>query len=195
MEHPFARRIVTEHRDAPGGAARSQRAAVERFEDDHIDRSEKILAGHESSVASVSYRPYPTLGTASNAREFRARVQMSHGRASDRRESRHRAGQIKKEGIVSNYVLSFRGRSDRASDPAQEAAWGRWFGEIGASIVDFGNRVGRATTLGEAATNTVLTGYLLIQADSYDAALAVAKGCPGLAQGGAVEVGETVPSA
>ncbi len=94
-----------------------------------------------------------------------------------------------------NYVLSFRGKSDRASDPEQEAAWGQWFGEIGGSIVGFGNRVGRATTLGETPPNTVLTGYLLIQADSYDAAVAVAKGCPGLALGGAVEVGETVPSA
>jgi hypothetical protein len=95
---------------------------------------------------------------------------------------------------VSTYVLSFRGKSDRTSDPDQEAAWGQWFGEIGASIVDFGNRVGRATTLGEAAPNTVLTGYVLIRADSYDAAVAVAKGCPGLAHGGSVEVGETVPS-
>lgn len=95
---------------------------------------------------------------------------------------------------MSNYVLSFRGRSDQASDPEQEAAWDQWFGEIGASIVDFGNRVRRATTLGETAPNTVLTGYLLIQADSYDAAVAVARGCPGLAYGGAVEVGETAPA-
>ncbi len=95
---------------------------------------------------------------------------------------------------MSNYVLAFRGESDRAPDAEQEAAWGRWFGEIGDSIVEFGNRVGRATTLGETAPGTVLTGYTLIKADSYDAAVALAKGCPGLAHGGAVEVGETVPS-
>ncbi len=95
---------------------------------------------------------------------------------------------------MSNYVLSFRGKSDQVSDPEQEAAWGQWFGEIGASIVDFGNRVSRATTLGETAPSTVLTGYMLIKADSYDAAVAVAKDCPGLARGGAVEVGETVPN-
>ncbi len=94
---------------------------------------------------------------------------------------------------MSNYVLSFRSKSDQAPDPEQEAAWGRWFGEIGASIVDFGNRVGRATTLGETAPSTVLAGYMLIKADSYDAAVALAQGCPGLAHGGAVEVGETVP--
>ncbi len=94
---------------------------------------------------------------------------------------------------MSNYVLSFRSKSDQAPDPEQEAAWGRWFGEIGASIVDFGNRVGRATALGETAPSTVFAGYMLIKADSYDAAVALAKGCPGLAHGGAVEVGETVP--
>jgi hypothetical protein len=96
---------------------------------------------------------------------------------------------------MSTYVLSFRGKSDRASDPEQEAAWGQWFGEIGDSIVDFGNRIGRATTLGETAPSTVLSGYMLIKADSYDAAVALAKGCPGLAHGGAVEIGETVPTA
>ncbi|MDQ6776403.1 MAG: hypothetical protein M3071_09350 [Actinomycetota bacterium] len=93
---------------------------------------------------------------------------------------------------MSSYVLSFRGQTGRASDPEQEAAWGQWFEELGASIVDFGNRVGRATTLGETAAGTVLTGYMLIKAESYDAAVALAKGCPGLARGGAVEVGETV---
>ncbi len=95
---------------------------------------------------------------------------------------------------MSHYVLSFRGRSDRTADHAQEVAWGEWFGEIGSSIVDPGNRVGRATALGETGPGTVLTGYTLIQADSYDAAVALAKGCPGLAHGGAVEVGETIPA-
>ncbi|MFZ0090137.1 MAG: hypothetical protein WAL63_11560 [Solirubrobacteraceae bacterium] len=95
---------------------------------------------------------------------------------------------------MSNYVLSFRGRSDRAADPEQEAAWGQWFGEIGASIVDPGNRVGRTAALGETGPGTVLTGYTLIQADSYEAAVALAKGCPGLAHGGAVEVGQTIPT-
>lgn len=95
---------------------------------------------------------------------------------------------------MSNYVLSFRGKSDQAPDPGQEAAWGQWFGEIGASIVDFGHRVGRATALGETAPSTVLTGYVLIKAESYDAAVAVAKGCPGLAHGGGVEVAATIAS-
>jgi hypothetical protein len=93
---------------------------------------------------------------------------------------------------VSTYVLSFRGQSDRVPTAEQEAAWGQWFGEISTSIEDFGNRVGRATGLGEAGAGSVLTGYMLVKADSFDAAVALAEGCPGLAQGGAVEIGETV---
>ena len=61
-------------------------------------------------------------------------------------------------------------------------------------MVDFGNRVGRATALGETSSGSVLTGYVLVEADSYDDAIALAQGCPGLAHGGGVEVGETVPS-
>lgn len=97
--------------------------------------------------------------------------------------------------MMSQYVLAFRGKRDRVPDADQEAAWGQWFGEIGNSIVDLGNRVGRATTVGETGPDSVLTGYTLVEADSYDAAVGIAQGCPGLAHGGAVEVGETIPSA
>lgn len=96
---------------------------------------------------------------------------------------------------MSNYVLVFRVENGRRPDPDQEAAWGKWFGEIGASIVDFGNRVGQATAIPESTTSTVLGGYMVIKADDHDAAAALAKGCPGLKHGGAVEVGEIVPSA
>ena len=94
---------------------------------------------------------------------------------------------------MSTYVLAFRGQQDRMGGAEQEAAWGRWFGEIGPRIVDAGNRVGRATMVGEADAEMVITGYTLIEADSHEAAIEVAKGCPGLNNGGAVEVGETIP--
>jgi YCII-related domain-containing protein len=98
---------------------------------------------------------------------------------------------------MSNYVLSFRGQSDRTPDADQEAAWGQWFQEISSTIADFGHRVGRVSALGNHATGSgtsqdVLAGYVVINADDLDAAVAVAKGCPGLQHGGRVEVGETV---
>jgi hypothetical protein len=96
---------------------------------------------------------------------------------------------------MSNYILVFRVENGRIPNAEQEAAWGQWFGQIGASIVDAGNRVGKATTLGNSAPGTVLGGYTVIKADDYDAAVAVAEGCPGLKYGGGVEVGEFVPAA
>jgi hypothetical protein len=96
---------------------------------------------------------------------------------------------------MSNYVLVFRGKSDRTPDAEQEAAWGQWLGEISASIVDAGNRIGRATALGDSTPNTVVSGYILIKADDHEAAIAVAKGCPGLKYGGGIEIGETISSA
>ena len=98
---------------------------------------------------------------------------------------------------MSNYVLTFRGRADRTPDADEEAAWGQWFQELGSTVCDFGHRVGRVSALGSSGRETgtgrdVLTGYVVITANDLEAAVAVAKGCPGLAHGGGVEVGETV---
>jgi hypothetical protein len=96
---------------------------------------------------------------------------------------------------MSSYVLAFRGRADRTTDAGQEAAWGRWFGEVGSRISDFGHRVGRVSALGATGASNgqdVLTGYVVITADDFDEAVAVAKGCPGLQHGGSVEVGEVI---
>lgn len=99
---------------------------------------------------------------------------------------------------MSNYVLSFRGQSDRQADADEVAAWGTWFQQLGGTVADFGHRVGRVSALGSGAAGNgagqdVLTGYVVISADDLDAAVAVAEGCPGLRSGGRVEVGETVP--
>jgi hypothetical protein len=98
---------------------------------------------------------------------------------------------------MSNYVLSFRSQADRTASADEEAAWGAWFQQIGSCIVDFGGRVGRVSSLGNTAGDAganpaVLSGYITIQADDLESAVGVAKGCPGLTQGGGVEVGEIV---
>ncbi len=95
---------------------------------------------------------------------------------------------------MAKFVFSFRGLPDRTATAEDEAAWGRWFEEIGSSIADFGNRVGVARRVGAGPSTDVLTGYVVVNADSLDAAAALAEGCPGLRQGGGVEVGEIIPS-
>jgi hypothetical protein len=93
---------------------------------------------------------------------------------------------------MSKFVLSFRVPKARALAAEEEAAWGEWFGKIGPSIADFGSRVGETSTLGEVGTESVLAGYSLVEADSLEAAVVLAKGCPGLQQGGGVEVGTII---
>ena len=94
---------------------------------------------------------------------------------------------------MSNYVFVFRNDPNRAATAGEEEAWTKWFGELGEAVTDFGNRVSRASMVGGSgagATPDALSGYVVVTADSLDAAVALAKGCPGLQSGGRVEVGE-----
>jgi len=96
---------------------------------------------------------------------------------------------------MANYVLTFRGRPGRTVTAEEEARWPAWFGQIGASIADMGNRVGQARSVGyDGQRDDVLSGYIVITAADFDAAVAVARGCPILQQGGSLEVGEIVPA-
>ena len=96
---------------------------------------------------------------------------------------------------MTNYVLTFRGQPHRTLTAEQEASWPAWFGQIGASIADTGNRVGQARSVGyHGERDDALAGYILITAADLDAAVALAQGCPILQQGGSLEVGEIVPA-
>ena len=67
---------------------------------------------------------------------------------------------------------------------------------LGSAVVDFGHRVMHAETLsaeGEVAREAqVLTGYVVIAAESEEAAAKLASGCPGLKSGVSVEIAKTV---
>jgi hypothetical protein len=92
---------------------------------------------------------------------------------------------------MSKYVFAFRNDPSRAATGGEEEAWGTWFGELGEVVTDFGNRVSRTSMVGgSSGDRDALSGYVVITADSLDAAAALAKGCPGLQAGGRVEVGE-----
>jgi hypothetical protein len=70
------------------------------------------------------------------------------------------------------------------------AAFNAWFEDLGANLVDRGNPVFEARTLGNSGADTMLGGYTLITADDLEAAVALAKGHPLVHHGGGVEVGE-----
>lgn len=97
---------------------------------------------------------------------------------------------------MSTYVLTFRGRPDRAGGTDKEAAWSRWFETLGKRVVDFGNRVEHVRTLvadgHSSSSDLVLTGYVVVEAADKDAAVEAASGCPGIASGVDVEIARTI---
>ena len=64
-----------------------------------------------------------------------------------------------------------------------------WFQSIGPGVVDRGRMVVEASSLGETSDRTRVGGYLFVNTEDRDAALAVAKECPFVLLGGGIEVG------
>jgi len=100
---------------------------------------------------------------------------------------------------MGNYVLGYKGGSMAQTPEAQEAAmqaWGAWFGALGSAVVEVGNPFGPATTVqADGSTSAVangLTGYSVVEADSLELAAKLTEGCPIFANGGTVEVYETI---
>jgi len=89
------------------------------------------------------------------------------------------------------YVLVYRAPDDYVpGQPDAVAEWGTFHESLEGRIVDFGNPVFEASSLGNCRDNTHLGGYSLITADDLESAVALAKGAPVLGIGGGVEVGE-----
>jgi len=104
---------------------------------------------------------------------------------------------------MAKYVLLYtavEGQAEMAPTPEEQqasiAAWNAWFEGMGDHVVDAGNPFGPSKsiaadgTTGDGAASRV-TGYSVIEAESLDAATALAKDCPNLSDGGGVEIYET----
>jgi len=99
---------------------------------------------------------------------------------------------------MANYVLVYHG-GGMPESPEEGAkvmhAWDVWFGELGDSLVDGGNPASATKTI--ASDGSVSddasgpSGYSILKADSLDAAVALAKGCPVLQGGASIQVVET----
>lgn len=101
---------------------------------------------------------------------------------------------------MTKYVLTYHGatglpETEAAMNELMEA-WGAWFGTLGDAVVDGGNPFGPARTiapdLAVGDEGQGLSGYSIIEAASIDDAVALAKGCPVLAEGGNVCVNEAI---
>ena len=102
---------------------------------------------------------------------------------------------------MAKYLFSYHGgKMPEGEEAVAEvmAAWGAWFESMGASVLDPGNPVMTSVTVaGDGSTSegggaNPVGGYGLFEAADMDAASEMAKGCPVLASGGSVEVGETI---
>ena len=99
---------------------------------------------------------------------------------------------------MANYVLVYHGGSmpESPEEGAKVmAAWTDWFGKLGDALVDGGNPASKSRTI--AADGRVSddangpSGYSILKADSLDAAVELARGCPVLGGGASVQVVET----
>ncbi len=88
----------------------------------------------------------------------------------------------------------------KAEQAAVMQAWGAWYGRLGSAVVDGGNpftpkakRIASNGTVSDGPVGTMASGYSIIKADSLDAAVGMAQGCPVLHGGGQISVYETFP--
>ena len=93
---------------------------------------------------------------------------------------------------MSTYLFTFRAPPQYAPSAETFDTWAAWQLRLGARLKDRGSPAFTAAALGASPADTTLGGYSLIRAGSLDAAVTLARGCPLLARGGAVEVGELV---
>lgn len=101
---------------------------------------------------------------------------------------------------MATYLLLYSGGSMPASEAEQKAVlkdWETWFGKIGSNLVDGGNpftpMAKSIASDGKVSdgVSSMASGYSIIKADSLDAAVAMAKGCPVLKGGAKISVFET----
>ncbi len=98
---------------------------------------------------------------------------------------------------MTKYALVFHGGGMPETEEESAkvmAAWGAWMEGLGSALADPGNPLGDTITINSDGSTTPgggsnpATGYTLIEADSQEAAVALAKGCPILDSGGSIEV-------
>ena len=102
---------------------------------------------------------------------------------------------------MAKYTLVYRGGGGIPQTPEegerQMAAWGAWYGALGAAVLDGGAPFGpsaRVASAGSASDGAPsgLSGYTIILADTLGQATELARACPVLAAGGEVDVYECI---
>ncbi|MBX0329224.1 hypothetical protein K2Z83_16240 [Oscillochloris sp. ZM17-4] len=106
---------------------------------------------------------------------------------------------------MAKYVLIFNGGGMPETEAEQAAvmqAWGVWYEGLGSAVMDGGNplspmarSIASDGAVSDGANGTPASGYTIISADTMDAAVTMAKGCPILKDGGQISVYEAIEMA
>ena len=100
---------------------------------------------------------------------------------------------------MAKYLFVYYGKWE--TDPKKVAksmdAWGKWFAGLGKAVVDGGAPLMPGKIVSAAGIKSprtkLMTGYSIMQAANMDAALKMAKSCPGITAGQDVAVYELAP--
>ena len=101
---------------------------------------------------------------------------------------------------MSQYVIVYLG-GDHPSDPEEGrqhfSRYMDWLSSLGEAAVNPANPLKNTSTVNPDGTvstggNSTMSGYTIIEADSMETALEIAKACPFLDIGGSLEVSELV---
>ena len=92
---------------------------------------------------------------------------------------------------MSNYVIAYYGGKKPESPEAgaaQMAKWQAWVGGLGEAVVNPGTPLANSKTVSSDGVSDdegpdVFTGFSIVEADSMEAALVMAKACPFLEMG------------
>lgn len=100
---------------------------------------------------------------------------------------------------MAKFIFAYHG--GKAPESPEEGAevmakWNAWLGGLGDAVVDGGNPAGPSKTVSASGVSddggaNPISGYSLVQADSIDQAIEMAKGCP-IMDHGTVEVAEAM---
>lgn len=101
---------------------------------------------------------------------------------------------------MSRYMLSYLGGNPPSTPEEGKqhfAKYMEWLGELGDAAISPANPLKDTQVVSpdgsvSSGSNTTMSGYTVIEADSMEGALTIAKGCPFLETGGSLEVSEMV---
>ena len=103
---------------------------------------------------------------------------------------------------MSKYVVLFYGGSMPEGEAEQKKSmdeWTAWYGQMGASVADTGNpfapmskNISPSGKITNESDCEAPNGYLMLKADSMDAAVSLSKTCPAIKDGASASVLEVM---